>query len=434
MTRPNLASAPEQRRPTLPIAALCLVAASLSALLLFCGCSTNATEDPAPQDTAAQQAPSDTPEPSEQQAGTQEAAPAPEDASTKLDNQVKEQLSSMTLEEKAYQLFVVRPEAITGVDTATQASDATKQAISDRPVGGIIYFQKNLLNPDQTKALLGNTQGYSQDITGLPMFLCVDEEGGTVARIGNNSGFDVPDIGNMCDVGATGDPSQAQAVGTTIGGYLAELGFNVDFAPDADIADNPDSNVMALRSFGSDATLVSSMVGAAVQGFNGTGVLCCAKHFPGIGAAEGDSHETSISTDKTVDQMAAEELLPFQAAIASDVPFVMVGHLSTPAVTGDDTPASLSSAIITDVLRNRLGFDGIAITDALEMGAIDSAYGSGEASVMALEAGADMLLMPADLDAAHQAILDAVQSGRLTEDRIDQSVGRILHVKLGKLA
>lgn len=336
----------------------------------------------------------------------------------------------MTLEQKAAQLFVVTPEAITGVDTATLATEATRAALEAYPVGGIVYFQKNLVNEQQTRDMLANTQTYAREVTGLPAFLCVDEEGGTVSRIGGNPGFAVTNVGDMCDVGALGDTDYARNIAANIGSYLRDLGFNVDFAPDADIANNPASDTMALRSFGSSAAAVSPMVKAQVEGFLSSDMLCAAKHFPGIGGAEGDSHDTSIYSSKTVDEMAQEELLPFQAAMEADVPFIMVGHLSTPQATGNDLPASVSSAIVTDLLRDRLGYDGIVITDSLAMGAVNERYAPSEADVAALEAGVDMVLMPADLVSAYQGVLDAVASGRLSEERIDDSLERIVRTKL----
>lgn len=342
----------------------------------------------------------------------------------------KEIIDGMTLEQKAAQLFVVTPEAITGVDTATLATEATRAALEAYPVGGIVYFQKNLVNEQQTRDMLANTQTYAREVTGLPAFLCIDEEGGTVSRIGGNPGFAVSNAGNMSDVGALGDAEYARNIAANIGSYLHDLGFNVDFAPDADIANNPASDTMALRSFGSSADAVFPMVKAQVEGFLSSDMLCAAKHFPGIGGAEGDSHNTSIYSSKTVDEMAQEELLPFQAAMEADVPFVMVGHLSTPQATGNDLPASVSSAIVTDVLRDRLGYDGIVITDSLAMGAVCELYAPYEIGVAALEAGVDMVLIPADFPAAYQGVLDAVASGRLSEERIDSSLERIVRTKL----
>ena len=347
-------------------------------------------------------------------------------------SEVDEIVSAMTLEQKVAQLFVVRPEALTGVSVQTAAGDATRQALEAMPVGGICYFAANLLDSDQTREMLSNTARYSEEITGLPMFLCVDEEGGTVSRVGGNPGFGVDNVGNMCDVGATGDTDYARQVAKHIGTYLQYLGFNVDFAPDADIANNP-RGTMGLRSFGSTADVVAPMVAAQVEGFAEGGVLCSAKHFPGIGGAAGDSHDGRIYSEKTLDEIRAEELRPFRAAIEADVPFIMVGHLSLPNVTGDNDPATLSSEIVTDLLRNELGYQGIIITDSMGMGAATDSLGVERLGVEPLKAGVDMVLMPADLHAAYQGVLDAVAAGELTEERIDESVRRVVQTKLDRL-
>ena len=350
-----------------------------------------------------------------------------------LASEVDRIVSSMTLEQKVAQLFVVRPEAITGVGTAVAAGEATRQALLDMPVGGIVYFAANLVDADQTREMLRNTAAYSEEAIGLPVFLCVDEEGGTVSRVGGNPGFSVDNVGNMCDVGATGDADYAREVAEHIGTYLSYLGFNVDFAPDADIANNPESETMRLRSFGASADVVSLMVGAQVEGFANTGVLCSAKHFPGIGGAMGDSHDGRIYSEKTLDEIRAEELEPFRAAIRADVPFVMVGHLSVPSVTGDDDPATVSREIVTDLLRDELGYQGIIITDSMAMGAALESLSLDRLGVAPLLAGVDMVLMPEDLQAAYQGVLDAVSTGELTEGRIDESVSRVVRTKLERL-
>ncbi len=341
-----------------------------------------------------------------------------------------ERVSVMTLEQKVAQMFMVTPEAITGVDAATQAGAATESALAEYPVGGIVYFQKNLIDPDQTKTMIANTQAYSQEASGLPAFIAVDEEGGTVKRIADNPGFDIEDVGNMADTGATGDPSQAKTAAETVAAYLADLGFNLNLAPDADICGDPSTDVMALRSFGGDPQTVAEMVEAQVEGFESSGMLCSAKHFPGIGGVMGDSHKGAIVSDKTLDELRAWELVPFEAAIAADVPFVMVGHLSLPTALGTDIPASINAAVVTDLLRDELGFGGIIITDAMEMGAVGDFCTADQAGIAAIEAGVDMVLMPSDFPAAYQGVIDAVNDGRIPESRIDESTARIVKAKL----
>lgn len=362
----------------------------------------------------------------------QEALGTAEEKSSEelLEEQVEAYLSDMTLEEKAAQLFVVAPEAITGVETVTAAGNATRKALEKYPVGGFVYLKANLVSESQTKEMLRNTQEYYQEIMGIPIFLSVDEEGGTVARIANNDGFSVENVGSMADIGRTGDPDKAYEAGQTLGGYLSDLGFNLDFAPVADVLTNPDNTVIGSRSFGSDSQLVADMVLAEMEGLSDAGMLSCVKHFPGHGGTAGDTHEGYAYTDRTLEQLTESELVPFAAAADAGVPFIMVSHISAPQVTGDNIPASLSDKMVNGLIRDQLEYDGIVITDALNMGAISENYDSDQAAVRALKAGADMLLMPSDFNSAYQGVLEAVENGEISEDRIDASVRRILRVKL----
>ncbi|MDD7365269.1 MAG: glycoside hydrolase family 3 N-terminal domain-containing protein [Olsenella sp.] len=337
-------------------------------------------------------------------------------------------IASLSLEQRVCQLFVVRPEDIVDVGTVVAAGEATREALRRRPVGGICYFGRNLEDPDQVRRMLANVESFSEEAVGLPILRAVDEEGGTVARVASNPAFGVANVGDMRSVGAGGDADAAGAAAETVAAYLADLGFNLDFAPVADVA--PAGSVMGRRSFGDDPDLVASMVAAQVRGFAGRGVGCCAKHFPGIGYASGDSEVEPISLDGTVDELAARELVPFAAAVAAGVPMVMVGHLSCAGVTGTDEPASLSSAVVGDLLRGRLGFSGVAITDSLGMGAVTATRTPAEAAVAALEAGQDLILMPADFESALQGVLDAVSSGRIGEGRIEESLRRVVALKL----
>jgi beta-N-acetylhexosaminidase len=223
--------------------------------------------------------------------------------------------------------------------------------------------------------MLTNMQAIATERTGLPAFLCVDEEGGTVARVAGNSAFGVTNVGSMSDIGATGDSQNAYNAGVTIGSYLSKLGFNVDFAPVADVLTNSDSSI-GDRSFGSDANLVADMVSAELKGLTSQNVYGAVKHFPGHGAAADDTHDGAATVERTLEELTAQELVPFQRAADEDVAFVMVGHLSVPNVTGDDTPATLSSYLVTDLLRRQMGYDGIVITDAMNMSAITDSYTS----------------------------------------------------------
>lgn len=341
-------------------------------------------------------------------------------------------LNSMTTEEKAAQIFFVTPEAITGVQTVTAAGEATKAALEKYPVGGLVYFSANLISPEQTRTMLANTWAYSQEVMKVPVYLGVDEEGGTVARVASNPAFSVTQYQGMRAIGDTGDPSQAYQAAQTISSYLKDLGFNMDFAPDADVITNPENKVIGNRSFGTDPQLVGDMVSAAVKGFRDQAMASCIKHFPGHGGTKGDTHEGYAYTDRTVEQMESAELLPFRSGIEAGVEFIMASHISAPNTPAGDTPASLSSYMLTDLLREQMGYQGLVITDAMNMGAISQQYSSAQAAVQAFQAGADMILMPENFTEAYNGILQAVQSGQITQERLDTSVLRILETKLEK--
>lgn len=338
-------------------------------------------------------------------------------------------IEQMTLEEKAAQLFVVAPEALTGVDVATAAGDATRTAIDEYPVGGFVYFQNNIVSEGQFVEMVQNVQQYSLERTGLPMYICVDEEGGTVARISGKGVIDVPYIPSMYEIGSTGDTGNAYQTGSTIGQYLGRLGINVDFAPVADVYSNPENTVIGTRSFGTDAELVAEMVAAEVQGLKEQGILATLKHFPGHGDTAQDSHSGAAYSYKTLEELRQCELLPFQAGIEAGADLVMMGHISLPNILEDDTPASLSYTMVTEVLREELGFDGVVITDGMNMGAVADQYTSADAAVQAVQAGVDLILMSADFYGAYEGVLSAVRSGIISEERLDESLRRIFALK-----
>ncbi|PXV86899.1 beta-N-acetylhexosaminidase [Lachnotalea glycerini] len=347
-----------------------------------------------------------------------------------MEQQVKQKLSEMTLEEKVAQIFVITPEALTGYQTVTAAGDVTRNALKNYPVGGLVYFSPNIETPEQLKAMTENTQKYAKEIEGMPLFLSIDEEGGTIARIGNNTNFQVKRFSDMASIGATNELEKAYEVGDTIGGYLKQYGLNLDFAPDADVLTNPDNTVIENRSFGSDGNAVAKMDLEVAKGLDNHQVLSCFKHFPGHGATQGDTHEGFTYTNKTLDELKESELVPFQAAIDNDIPFIMISHISVPNVIGDNTPSSLSKVMITDILRGEMGYQGIIITDSMSMGAIVNNYGSTDAVIQSIQAGADLILMPKDFKAAYQGVLDAVNDKTISEQRINESLERILRVKL----
>ncbi len=344
-----------------------------------------------------------------------------------LEQQTEERLASMTVEEKVYQMFIVTPEALTEGAAVTAIDETARDFLKECPVGGLVYFSKNLTDTEQTKELLRRTQAYALELQGLPLFQCVDEEGGRVARIGNNKAFHVPKVGPM---GKLHTKEEAYAAGSTVGAYLRDLGFNLDFAPDADVLTNPQNTVIGNRSFGGDAGLVLRYASAYSDGLHAYGILSTFKHFPGHGATEADTHDGFAYTERTYEELRQADLVPFAGAEEAGIDFVMVSHIAVPNVTGDNMPCSLSYQMITQVLRGALKYDGIIVTDAMNMGAITELYASDEAAVTAIKAGVDVILMPEDFRLAAQGVLAAVRSGVISEERIDESVRRLIMAKL----
>lgn len=339
----------------------------------------------------------------------------------KAETPVDKLLASLSLREKILQMMIISPEQI-GCNSL-YADEASAAALAEMPVGGFIFFSDNLEDRYQTTEFLSGLQQQSN----LGLFMAVDEEGGIVSRLGNNPEMGVTAFDSMGYQETKGD---AYHVGQILGRELQELGFNLDFAPVADVNSNSDNTVIGIRAFSSDASTAAEMVSACVEGFVDNGMLCTLKHFPGHGDTDSDSHVGSAVTYKTLSELRECEFLPFAAGIKAGAPFVMLAHISLPNVYEDPLPASLSYEICTELLREELGFDGIIITDSLKMDAISDVYDSGEAAVLAIRAGVDILLMPTNPYGALEGVLRALDDGLISEDRINESVRRILQQKL----
>lgn len=353
----------------------------------------------------------------EQTADSQETTEVPEEEKPSL---VDETLAGMTLHEKVCQMMFVTPEELTGEDGVTVAGDATRQALENYPVGGIVYFAKNLESQDQVKEMIDNSQKYSS----IGLFVATDEEGGVVNRLMDTVGTTY--IGSMYYYKDDGDET-AYENAYTIANDMSALGFNLDFAPVADVWSNPDNTVIGERAYSDDYAQAAELVGNAVKGFNDGGVMCTLKHFPGHGDTAEDSHYSSAYVHRTKEEIMADEMQPFRSGIEAGAEFVMVGHLIVPDI--DEVPATLSYKIATGILRDELKFEGVAITDSFEMESIADNYSVDDAVVMSVKAGIDMILQPKDMASAVNSIEQAVADGELSEDRIDESVRRILTLK-----
>lgn len=386
--------------------AVCLI---LSLLLALSACGTAPEEPALPSPDAegiATPAPTPTPEPT----------PTPDPVLTRAE----ELLAGMSLREKLCQLMIVRPEVLTGESPVTAAGETTRLALEQYPVGGLIYSVDNLVTQEQTREMIENTQSYSK----IPLIISADEEGGNVGRLMYKLGTTF--IHSMYSYKDMGEDTAYQNA-LTIGTDMVSCLFNTDFAPVADVWTNPANTVIGDRAYSDEFGQASELVAAAVRGFTESGVICCVKHFPGHGDTSTDTHEGAAVVDKSLEELRGGEFLPFEAGIEAGVDMVMVGHITVTAV--DDEPATISHEVITGLLREELGWDGVVVTDSLDMGAL-AGYEIGEVCVKYLKAGGDIMLGIPDLAAALTALETAVTEGRLTEQRIDESALRVLMLKL----
>jgi len=339
-------------------------------------------------------------------------------------------LSHLSFREKIGQLFVVRPESLEPAiryNSDAELPPYRLQAVSDGmrkraaqyPAGGVLLYGHNIADQEQLTRFVRDLRA----LPGVPL-LCIDEEGGRVSRIAGNPAFDVPRFESAAALAAAG-PDAVREAAHAIGSYLKRYGFDIDFAPVADVNTNPRNIIIGARAFSDGPAVAAPLVAAFVRGLADAGIAGCLKHFPGHGDTLADTHLGYAFTHKDWQDMLECEMIPFRAGIAAGAPLVMAAHIAAPAVTGSDVPATLSSVLLTEKLRGELGYEGLVITDALEMGAITRSYGSGEAAVRALEAGADLLLCPLDYLEAFDAVAAAVGTGRLPEERIDRSLDRI---------
>lgn len=350
--------------------------------------------------------------------------------SEEIDAMAAAVVENMTLEEKIGQMFIVNLEQLDNSQGNCYEfrgfTEDMKASMNAYKIGGVILFARNIESVEQTKGLIRDLQDNAQ----IPLFVSVDEEGGDVARVGNNSNMRTTTFPPMEEVGKMNDEEYAYNMGVTIASDIKNLGFNLDFAPVADVKTNEYNTEIGNRAFGSDADLVSSMVEQVVTGIQSQGISATLKHFPGHGSVSGDTHDTAVNADTDLITLRSTEFKPFQAGIQAGADFVMVSHISISKVTEDTIPACMSKLVIQTMLRDELGFDGVVVTDALDMGAITEKYEPEEAAINCVKAGVDMLLMSTDVESSYQALLEAVKDGSIKESQIDDSVRRIMTVKI----
>ncbi|MFJ4837554.1 glycoside hydrolase family 3 protein [Streptomyces sp. NPDC088746] len=356
---------------------------------------------------------------------------------TSTDSRLKRLIARMSLEEKVGQLFVMRVYGHSATDPDQADIDANlaeigvrdaAELISTYHVGGIIYFAwaHNTRDPHQIAELSNGIQRAGlAGPTPLPLLVSTDQEHGIVCRVGEPATL----LPGAMALGAGGSRSDARAAGRIAGAELAALGINQNYAPDADVNVNPANPVIGVRSFGSDPESVAGMVAAQVKGYQSAGIASTAKHFPGHGDTSTDSHTGLPVISHTREQWAELDAPPFRAAVAAGIDSIMTAHIVVPALDPSEDPATLSRPILTGILREELGYDGVVVTDALGMEGVRTKYGDERVPVLALRAGVDQLLNPPHLDVAWNAVLNAVRSGEISEARIEESILRILRLK-----
>lgn len=364
-----------------------------------------------------------TPPPEPEQGSEPETEPVAEPTyEEKLDEIVNALIEVMPIEDKVAGLFIVTPESVTGVGTAVKAGEGTKDALTQYAVGGIVYAAKNIKSETQFREMLENTKLYAR----YPLFLAVEEEGGKRSVVANAG------IGTKVDsartIGQSGDTDTAYQAGITLGANLSGVGINLDLAPVADpaVADN---NWLGERSYGAGGLLAGSMAGSVMQGLQSQGVTVCVKYFPGVGSTAENPEKGLAGTERTEEQFRSEEFPAFQAVIDSGADMIMVSCVAAAGLTGNNEPCVFSERVVTGILRDELGFEGVIISDSLDMAAISDYNGSEEAAIMALKAGCDMLYMPEDFEKAYNGVLQAVRNGTISEARIDDALRRIYRIK-----
>ncbi len=326
--------------------------------------------------------------------------------------------SNLTLEEKIGQMLFIsyrKP----NID-----EELTNLLTTLKP-GGFIFFSENFQDYDSSLNLINSIKNSAS----IPLFLGIDEEGGRVDRFKDIKNYTYEKIPDMLSVGNTNDYSYAYNIGTQIGTLLNNFNLNMDFAPVLDIYSNPNNTVIGNRSFGSDPKIVSNMALNLANGLKSTNIIPVYKHFPGHGDTTTDSHYALPVIYKTKEELLNFELKPFKDAIKNDADMIMIGHLALPNVTNDNTPASLSKVIITDLLKNELGYQNLVITDALNMKAITDNYSPKSVIELAINAGVNLLLMPENPENTITTIKELLNENKITEEQINNSVIKILNLK-----
>ena len=428
----------------------------LTLTLSLAGCAANSSgtgADHEKESGAAQAVSGDAQAGSAQADDARDAASEAQAGDTEKDDaEIRNLISEMTVEEKLTQMMIVALRSDgANADTATGIDEDYADLLQKHDFGGIILFAGNITDPAQTVTLIRDCQDAAiSSAHGIPMFICVDQEGGAVNRVG----FGTTGSGNMA-LAATGDPALAQESARMMGDEIYALGFNMDFAPVSDVNSNPANPVIGVRSFSDDPQIAADYVTSFIKGLDASNISAALKHFPGHGNVGEDSHTHLPCSDFDLEEIKNCDLIPFQAGIDAGADMIMTAHIQFPKIEKETyvsikdgekvgLPATLSRTIITGLLREQMGYDGIVITDSMEMDAIAAHFDPIDAAVLAINAGDDILLCPADLYKSQDtntfeafetylaALAARVEAGDIKEEELDDSVYRILSLKKEK--
>lgn len=338
-----------------------------------------------------------------------------------LESYVKNIIDTMSIEEKVAGMFLVTPYNLTGVTDVKQAGSSLNEAMNTYQVGGMLFDTENIVDKEQLSQMIYNTSSFSK----YELLIAVSDEGGEESPLAALRENIIP---GQAQIAMEGGGTGAYSAGIHKSSDFRSIGINLNLAPVADVTLNSNS-VIAERSYGNSVSNVLSLVKSEVKGMADQGVECCLKYFPSHGDVSGDTETAKVTSQRTKEDLMSTEYEIFEEMIEEGIPMIMVSHVSMPKVNGDNKPSSLSSVMVTDILRGELGFEGVIITDYMDKMAITKYFKHADASVMAVQAGVDMIAVPSDFKKSYDGLLKAVKSGEITEERIDESLVRILKMK-----
>ncbi len=335
---------------------------------------------------------------------------------------VDEYIEQMTLEEKVGQMFIVSPNVFARCSNVSSIEELNSVKVAKYNVGGYVIERENVLNPEQIAKFNSDLESLSE----IPVLICVDESGGVSSLVATNKRFPEVPMKSFAEI----TPKDANGIGYVVGEYINEYGFNVNMSINSSIGINTEGMSSLYENYGGKPNELADLVTEIMRGLHSSGVLTCVNDFPTSGFGYTDLNANGFSKNyKKTEQLKSSELVPVIKLIDNEVDFVIVNHLVYPEAFHENVPSSLNYEVVTGLLRNNLGYEGVIVTDRLDAGAIIRNYTSEEVAIMAILAGNDIILMPNEIDKSFDAVIEAVGNGTISEARIDESVKRILMAK-----